>query len=109
MQAGGAFYRFAVMPAGYYRVDLHQADGSVLPLTDEWVPTEHVNTGLNQVNRLKVTTFGSSLAFFINGVIQTELAESSLAQGSVALEAGSFSSGGVQVAFDNLLLRRREQ
>jgi hypothetical protein len=109
MAENGAFYRFAVLPAGYYQVELHQADGSRLSLTDGWVATDHVNQGLNQVNRLKVTTFGTSLAFFINGVFQTELSESSLVQGGVALEAGSFTSGGVQVAFDNLLIRRREQ
>ena len=109
VQEGGAFYRFAVMPAGYYQVALHQADGSRLLLTDGWVPTPHVNQGLNQVNRLKVTTLGSSLAFFINGVFQTELTESSLSQGAIALEAGSFTSGGVQMAFDNLLVRQREQ
>lgn len=108
LQGDGGFYRFAVSPRGYYLVEMHQADGRRTRLTDGWVPTGNVNSGLNQINRLQITTAGSSLAFFINGVFQTEIAESSLGQGHIALDAGTFEDGGLRVAFDDLIVRERQ-
>ena len=108
LQEDGGFYRFAVSPRGYFMVELHQADGRRTRLTDGWVPTGNVNSGLNQINRLQITTAGSSLAFFINGVFQIEIAESSLGQGHLALDAGTFEDGGLRVAFDDLIVRERQ-
>lgn len=108
MQEEGGFYRFAISPSGYFIVELRQPGGRRTVLTDGWTEAGSVNGGLNQLNRLQVTTSGSSLAFFINGVFLAEVSESTLGQGRIALDAGTFGQGGLRVAFDDLIIRERE-
>jgi hypothetical protein len=98
------FYRFDVTGNGLYIVERRQADGTWLRLTPEWTPTSALNQGLNVANRLKVIATGPTLTFYANDVLLTQVVDEALATGNIALDAGTFGGGDLQVSFDNLTI-----
>jgi hypothetical protein len=68
----------------------------------EWTATAAINQGLNVANRLKVIANGSDLGFYVNDILLTQLSDSSLSEGRIGLDAGSFAGNALQVSFDNV-------
>jgi hypothetical protein len=83
-------------------IERRAADGTWVRLVREWTSTEAINQGLNVANRLKVIANGPNLAFYVNDILLTEISDSTLAEGLVALDAGSFAGTALQVSFDNV-------
>ena len=104
IQEIGGFYRLAVTGDGQYQVELRRTDGSVVSLTDGWQQTSSLRRDLGQPNDIRVVARGNEFQFYANNLLLTELSDSSLGQGKIALDAGTFGRTGLQVAFDDLIV-----
>ena len=102
IQDGQQFYRFDVTGSGLFMVERRNADETWTRLIPEWSPTTALNQGLNVANRLKVIAAGPTLTFYVNDVLLTQVNDSTFSSGGIALDAGTFGGGNLQVSFDNL-------
>lgn len=102
MEDGQQFYRFDITGNGLFMIERRRVDGTWERLVPEWTPTTAIKQGLNEANRLKVLASGPAMAFYVNDVLLVQLNDSSLSSGSIALDAGTFGGGNLQVSFDNL-------
>lgn len=109
LQDGGAFYRFDITGNGSYIIEKRTANGEWQRLTDtqNWKKSPAIRTGLNAINKLQVNGKGSTMTFSVNDVLleRYEGFDNSYGSGMLALDAGTFALGGLQVAFDNVVLR----
>lgn len=101
----GSFYRFEITSNGLYMIERHNGDGSWRQYLGDWTPSPAINQGLNTSNQLKVEVNGSSLSFYVNGNLLHEILEDSVTPGAIALDAGTFGQTGLQVVFDNVVVR----
>ena len=104
MQDGQQFYRFDITGNGLYVIERRNSDGTWTRLVPDWTPTTALNQGLNAVNRLKVIAAGPDLTFYANDVLLTQLTDPTFSSGGIALDAGTFGGGNLQVSFDNLVV-----
>ncbi len=109
MQQGGAFYRFDVTGRGQYIIERRDPDANWQRFTPsgQWEFSDVINTGLNETNTLRVAANGNSVIFSVNGsVLQTfdGTFDTTYGNGSIALDAGTFSGSNTQVAFDNFVI-----
>lgn len=102
MQDDQQFYRFDITGNGLYVIERRNSDGTWTRLVPDWTPTTALNQGLNVVNRLKVIAAGPDLTFYANDVLLTQLSDPTFNSGGIALDAGTFGGGNLQVSFDNL-------
>lgn len=102
MADGMQFYRFDVTGNGLFMVERHNSDGTWVRLLPDWTPAAALTQGLNVANRLKVIAAGSTLTFFANDVLLTQITDNTFTTGGIALDAGTFGGGNLQVSFDNL-------
>jgi len=100
------FYRFEVTGNGEYVVERHDGAGSWVRLTDNWQSSEALVTGLNMTNRLAIVADGGMFSFYANDELLTQVVDAQYSQGAIALDAGTFGQPGLQVAFDNLVIRQ---
>lgn len=106
LQSPNAFYRFEITSSGLYIVERRDPAGTWTRLVEDWTAAPAVQTGLHVVNRLKVEAAGPILAFYVNDQLLRQLTDATYTAGNVALDAGTFGQAGLQVAFDNLVVRR---
>ncbi|MDX1664902.1 MAG: hypothetical protein R3272_14015 [Candidatus Promineifilaceae bacterium] len=99
------FYRFEVTGEGQYMVERREQDGRWVRLTEEWVESPALTTELGATNELAIRAAGSELSFYANGQELTRLTDASYSGGHVALDAGTWGTPGLEVAFDNLVIR----
>lgn len=104
MEDGSQFYRFDVTGNGLFMIERHNSDGTWVRLVPEWTPTAALMQGLNTANRLKIIAAGSNLTFYANDVLLAQITDSTFSTGSIALDAGTFGGGNLQVSFDNLTI-----
>lgn len=104
MQEDGQFLRFDITGSGAFMVERHNPDGSWTRLVPDWVPTTAINQGLNVANRLKIIAAGSNLTFYANDILLIQLNDDAPASGAIALDAGTFGGGNLQVSFDDLTI-----
>lgn len=98
------FYRFEITGAGLYMVERRSASGEWTQYLPDWTASPAINQGLNSPNRLKLVAQGASLAFYANDVLLYEVGDALFTTGTIALDAGTFGQGGLQVAFDNVVV-----
>lgn len=99
------FYRFEVTGNGEYVVERHDGAGSWVRLTDSWESSEALQAGLNTTNHLAIVAVGGTFSFYANDQLLTQVVDAQYGQGAIALDAGTFGQPGLQVAFDNLVIR----
>jgi len=104
MVAPGQFYRFEVTSNGEYVVERHDGPGSWQRLTDGWQESEAILPGTNQTNQLRVAVAGGTFSFYANETLLVQVVDGTYGTGAVALDAGTFNQGELQVAFDNLVV-----
>jgi hypothetical protein len=104
MVDGNQFYRFDITGNGLYIVERRDADGRWTRLVPDWTPTAAINQGLNVANRLKIIAAGDTLTFYVNEILLVQVTDSAYDSGAIALDAGSFGGGDLQVTFDNLVI-----
>ncbi len=102
MQDDQQFYRFDVTGNGLYIIERHESDGTWTRLVPDWMPSSALNQGLNVVNRLKVLATGPTMTFYANDELLTQVTDTTLIDGFIGLDAGTFGGGNLQVSFDNL-------
>jgi hypothetical protein len=108
MRGADQFYRFEITSSGLYMVERHNADGTWSQYLDDWTESSAINQGLNSVNRLKVEAIGPNLAFYVNDTLLHEAYDNGAGlEATVGLDAGTFGQAGLQVAFDNVVIRER--
>lgn len=105
MQNPGQFYRFDITGSGLYVMERHNGDGTWTRFLDDWADSVAIKQGLTTTNRLKVVAQGPLLSFYVNDQLLQQVNDASFAAGQVALDAGTFGRGGLEVAFDNLVVR----
>ncbi len=105
-KTGDQFYRFDITGSGLFVMERHNADGSWTRFFDDWRDTEAVKQGISVTNRLKVMAQGGDLSFYVNDQLLQQVNDASYAGGQIALDAGTFGRPGLQVAFDNVVIRR---
>ncbi len=105
MQNPGQFYRFDITGSGLYVMERHNGDGTWTRFLDDWVESAAIKQGLTVTNRLKVVAQGPLLSFYVNDQLLQQVNDGSFAAGQIALDAGTFGRGGLEVAFDNLVVR----
>lgn len=106
MNGPNQFYRFEINSAGLYLVERRNSDGTIGDLSVGWQPSAALLTGLNTTNHLRLEAIGSQMKFYVNDQLIDEIADSTYLQGAIALDAGTFSEGGLQVMFDNLVIAK---
>ena len=104
VQEDKQFYRFDITGNRLYIVERRHADGTWTRLVPDWTPTAALNQGLNVANRLKIIAAGPTLTFYANDVLLTQVVDETLTVGGIALDAGTFGGGDLQVSFDNLII-----
>ncbi len=104
VQDAQRFYRFSITANGLYVIERHNADGSWTRLVQEWLPSTAINQGLNVANRLKVIANGPEFTFFVNDILLQQLSDPTYDSGAIALSAGTFGGGNLQVSFDDLVV-----
>jgi hypothetical protein len=105
MQNAAQFYRFDITGNGMYLLERHNSDGTWTRFLDDWVESPAIKQGLTVTNRLKVVAQGSILSFYVNDRLLQKIDDGSYAAGQIALDAGTFGRGGLEVAFDNVVVR----
>jgi len=105
MMDAARFYRFEITGTGLYMVERRNADGSWTRLLDDWQESAAIQQGVGALNRLKVVAAGSGFALYVNDALILQFTDTAYPAGTVALDAGTFGVPGLQVAFDNVVVR----
>ena len=106
MRGADQFYRFEITSSGLFMAERHNADGSWSQYLDDWTESPAIKQGLNTVNRLKVEANGSNLKFYVNDTLLHEVYDNGVGlEATIGLDAGTFGHTGLQVAFDNVVIR----
>lgn len=106
MRGADQFYRFEITSSGLYMVERHNADGSWSQYLEDWTESAAIKQGLNSVNRLKLEANGPSLSFYVNDTLLHEAYDNGVGlETTIGLDAGTFGQAGLQVAFDNVVIR----
>lgn len=105
MPGAEQFYRFSITGNGLYMVEYRSATGGWRQFLLDWTSTPAINQGLNATNRLKLVADGAKLSFYVNDMLLHQLDDVLYPEGYLALDAGTFGQPGLQVAFDNLIVR----
>ena len=104
VQDSERFYRFSITANGLYVIERHDADGTWTRLIPEWLPSDAINQGLNVANRLKVIANGPEITVYVNDILLQQVSDSTYPTGNIALSAGTFGNGSLQVSFDDLVV-----
>ena len=125
-----AFYMFLISSDGYYQI-LRSVDGKARTLSN-WIPSDAVRQGFDDVNELRVVAQGERFQFTVNGqqalsvcipkdpnaesiydeyasecvegqLLET-LTDSTVASGQIGVVTQAFDEPGVIVDFDNLVV-----
>ena len=96
------FYAFLVSADGWYSL-LKYVDGEVSRPID-WTQSDVLETGEGAENTLGVLANARELTIYANGEELDQVQDRSLADGQVALVAGTNNDGDLQVSFDNFSL-----
>jgi hypothetical protein len=94
------FYLFAVTPFQTYSL-WKLVDDEWTALID-WTQAEAILAEEGDVNRIGVLAEGAQITLLINDAAVAQVEDDTFAEGNVALAAGTFEEGGVEVEFDNL-------
>jgi hypothetical protein len=98
------FYRFDVTGSGLFTIERYDASSGWTRLSEDWVESEHIATGVGATNRLGVLAIGGTISFYANGNLLLQVADGRYSGGNIGLDAGTYGQTGLRVAFDNLVV-----
>jgi hypothetical protein len=99
------FFGFLISSDGYYGISERQNGEHQVIGMDGMKHSTVIHTG-NAKNHVRADCVGSVLTLYVNGVKLVEVEDSSLAVGDVGLLAGSFDQPGVDILFDNFVVKK---
>lgn len=98
-------YYFGIISSdGYYAIGT-VIGGTQSIIGENMQPSDTIKTGYES-NRIRFDCVGSTLSLYVNGKLVQEETDSSFASGDVGLMAGTFDTGGTQIAFDNFVVSK---
>ncbi len=97
------YYFFMISSDGYYGIGIYAAGQAVLLGQSEMQYSPSIKTGV-AVNHLRADCVANLLTFYVNGNQVAQTIDSTLTTGDVGLLAGTFSTPGVDVVFDNFVV-----
>lgn len=98
------FYFFIVSSDGYYGIGKVENGTQRLIHPDQMHPSWAIRKG-SGANHLRAVCEGSRLALWVNGELVAETRDTNFASGDIGLIAGSFDQPGVDIVFDQLVVR----
>lgn len=107
VQEGGALYRFELTGEGHYLLEERTPAGQWVRLTNGWQHSPAIQPGPPAANHLYLAVTGRQVEIGVNDQMlhRATLERSPDTPSPIALDVGAFSQGGVQVAFDNVVIR----
>jgi hypothetical protein len=97
------FYFFLISSDGYTGIAMYK-NNELSFLTGDGMTTSDAITQGAATNHIQADCIGSSLNLYVNGTLTSSATDSSFSRGDVGLLAKSFSIGGVDLLFDNLVV-----
>jgi hypothetical protein len=94
------FYFLVISSDGYYGIGKVKDGVQALLTDDQLLPHQGIMQG-KAINHLQAECTGSQLSLTVNGVELAALEDGEFASGEVGLLAGTFSTPGADVRFDN--------
>ncbi len=101
----GNFYFLIISSDGYYGIGKVENGKQRLIEPEQMFPSEVIRKG-PQINHIHAICDGPRLALVVNGELVAETEDTTFLEGDVGLIAGSFDEPGVDVTFDNFVVRR---
>jgi hypothetical protein len=101
----GNFYFLIISSDGYYGIGKVENGKQRLIEPDQMLPSEVIRKG-SQFNHIRAACDGTRLALAVNGELVAETEDATFLEGDVGLIAGSFEEPGVDIIFDNFVVRR---
>ena len=98
------FYFMIISSDGYYGIGMVQNGEQNLLEPPQMYHSEAIIPG-NHTNHIQAECSGSRLALAVNGVLLAEAIDSTFQEGDVGLIVGSFDGPGVDIWFDNLMIK----
>lgn len=105
MQDAAQFYRFELTGDGLYMVERRNADGTWTRFVDDWTESAAIARGINALNRIRIEANGSNFSAFVNDQLVHQFADNAYANGTIGLDAGTFTQPHTQAVFDNVVVR----
>ena len=105
MQDAAQFYRFELTGDGLYMVERRNADGTWTRFVDDWTESAAIARGINALNRIRIEANGSNFSAFVNDQLVHQFADNAYANGTIGLDAGTFTQPHTQAVFDNVVMR----
>jgi hypothetical protein len=100
---GSDYYFFLISSDGFYGIGVFFGGKGMLLGQSEMQANPNINVGL-AVNHLRADCIGSTLTFYVNGFQVAQAQDTILSSGDIGLLAGTFSTPGVDVVFDNFVV-----
>jgi len=98
-----SYYFFYISSDGYGVIG-KVIDGSTTYLSSEQMEyTEAINQGY-ATNHLRADCVGTTLTFYVNGELVATASDSSLSDGDVGLDGGTFTATSAEFLFDNFVV-----
>jgi hypothetical protein len=98
------FYFFIISSDGYYGIGIVESGEQRLLEPPQMYQSDAIIPG-NAANHLQAICHGSQLTMYVNGDLVAEASDSTFAEGDIGLIVGSFDEPGVDIWFDNLMVR----
>ena len=99
------FYMLLVSSDGYYGIAKMEAGQYRMIGLDQLQYSESIAKG-QTVNQIQATCQGSSLKLSVNGLPLMEAQDSDIVTGDVGVMAGSYNIQGVDILFDNFVVKK---
>lgn len=100
---GKDYYFFLITSDGFYGIGLFKDGLATLLGQSEMLSSSNINKGL-AINHLRADCAGNTFTFYVNGFQIAQAQDSTLTSGDVGMIAGTFSTAGVDIVFDNFVV-----
>ena len=98
------FYLFEISGDGFVWIGRYRngGDDEIEPIVSEsWLESTAVNSGLNATNKLRVRAESANLIFYVNDQEIGRVTDDAFTKGDIGLMVRTLGAGGVRVQFDN--------
>lgn len=96
-------YFFVITSNGYYAVGKTVNEKSTLLGQSAFAQSNTIKTGL-AINHLRADCWGSTLSFYVNGFLVSQVSDTTLPSGEAGVTVGTFEEGGADVIFDQFIV-----
>jgi len=102
---GQRFYFFVITSDGFYAIGKVVEDQQILLGAEVMQPSEAIRQGY-AINRIRAECVSDQLLLFVNDQKVAEFTDGDFDRGDVGLIAGSFGHSGIDIYFDNFVVKK---